>query len=61
MEEESDYYFNEDGLLVFTRHYHLKRGYCCGKGCLHCPYNWEKVPEPTRSNLLKRQNKRENK
>ncbi len=28
----------ENGLLVFTEAYHLKRGYCCGSGCRHCPY-----------------------
>jgi hypothetical protein len=25
-------------LFVFTREYHLKRGYCCKNGCRHCPY-----------------------
>ncbi|MCB0738786.1 MAG: hypothetical protein KDC92_14830 [Bacteroidetes bacterium] len=40
-----DFYFNEQGLMVFTEHYHLKRGYCCGSKCKHCPYNWEKVPK----------------
>lgn len=24
--------------VVFTAAYHLKRGYCCGSGCRHCPY-----------------------
>ena len=24
--------------LVFTRQYHLRRGYCCGSGCRHCPF-----------------------
>ncbi|MDQ3017691.1 MAG: DUF5522 domain-containing protein [Bacteroidota bacterium] len=33
-----DYYIDEDGLWVFTEQYHLKRGYCCGSGCRHCPY-----------------------
>jgi hypothetical protein len=47
-----DYYFNEDGLLVFTEKFLLKRGYCCGSGCKHCPYNYEAVPEPKRSQLL---------
>lgn len=37
-EAEADYYFNDSGLMVFTRTFHLKRGYCCQKGCLHCPY-----------------------
>lgn len=36
--EKEDYYLNEQGFLVFTEKYHLKRGYCCQSGCLHCPY-----------------------
>lgn len=36
--EEKDYYIDENGFLVMTREYHLKRGYCCGSGCRHCPY-----------------------
>ena len=32
-----DYYF-EGTLMVFTAAYHLKRGYCCGSGCRHCPF-----------------------
>ncbi len=39
-----DFYF-EDGLMVFTAAYHLKRGSCCGKGCRHCPYDHENVPQ----------------
>jgi hypothetical protein len=33
-----DFYFNEQGMMVFTEKYHLKRGYCCGNGCKHCPF-----------------------
>jgi len=33
-----DFYFDPGGLLVFTAAYHLRRGYCCGSGCRHCPY-----------------------
>ena len=36
-----DYYFNEEGLMVFTKEFHLKRGYCCKSNCLHCPYKEE--------------------
>lgn len=36
--EEIDYYINKEGLYVFTAWYHLRRGYCCGNGSLHCPY-----------------------
>jgi len=39
--EGEDYYINQDGNLVFTEAYHLKRGYCCESGCLHCPYDKE--------------------
>ena len=38
--EGEDYYF--DGpYMVFTEKYHLKRGYCCGSGCRHCPWKAE--------------------
>lgn len=53
MIEGIDYYINRDGLLVFTSAYHLERKQCCGSGCLHCPYSYEKVPEPARTLLLK--------
>lgn len=33
-----EYYINENGKVVFTEEYHLRRGYCCGSGCKHCPY-----------------------
>jgi Family of unknown function (DUF5522) len=36
--EDQDFYWEGD-FIVFTRHYHLKRGYCCGSGCRHCPYD----------------------
>ncbi|WP_245975129.1 DUF5522 domain-containing protein [Deminuibacter soli] len=52
--EHIDYYLNAQGLMVFTAHYHLQRGYCCGNGCLHCPYNYEAVPEPKRSEMQQR-------
>jgi hypothetical protein len=28
----------EEGKVVFTAAYHLRRGYCCGSGCRHCPF-----------------------
>lgn len=34
-----DYVFDEQGRVVFTRAFHLKRGFCCGSGCVHCPYD----------------------
>lgn len=47
------YYINEQGLVVLTARFHLERGYCCGNGCKHCPYDYERVPEPKRSLLRK--------
>jgi hypothetical protein len=35
---DGDYYFDDGGLLVFTKEYHVRRGYCCRSGCRHCPY-----------------------
>ena len=37
--EPDDYYFSDEGYIVFTEKYHLKRGYCCQNSCRHCPYN----------------------
>ena len=31
-------FYMENGYIVFTEVYHLKRGYCCNSGCRHCPY-----------------------
>jgi uncharacterized protein DUF5522 len=49
---EGVHFYNEKNFLVFTEKYHLQRGYCCGNGCRHCPYNYEKVEEPLRSKLI---------
>lgn len=35
-----EYYINEQGYVVFTEVYLLKRGYCCDNGCKHCPYTY---------------------
>lgn len=56
--EGIDFYYNEDGYVVLTEAYHLKKGYCCGNGCKHCPYNYEAVPEPKRSTLLQQKNEK---
>jgi len=34
----ADFYYNDNGLRVSTKAYHIRRGYCCGKGCKHCLY-----------------------
>ncbi|MCY7408760.1 MAG: DUF5522 domain-containing protein [Chitinophagales bacterium] len=47
LKEGVDYYINKDGLFVFTEAYHLRRGYCCKSGCLHCPYGFGIVPKET--------------
>ena len=52
MIENIDFYFNEDGNMVFTEKFHLAKGTCCGNGCKHCPYSFILVPEPKRSKLL---------
>ncbi len=50
--EGEDYYYNEQGYIVLTKKFHLKKGYCCGNGCKHCPYDYESVPEPKRSEIM---------
>ncbi|MGA3048697.1 MAG: DUF5522 domain-containing protein [Terracidiphilus sp.] len=43
--EPEDYYF-EGPYMVFTEAYHLKRGFCCGSGCRHCPYGFAATSTP---------------
>ncbi|MBL7870047.1 MAG: hypothetical protein JNM78_00440 [Cyclobacteriaceae bacterium] len=44
VKEGIDYYL-ENGMMVFTSTYHLKRGHCCKNKCRHCPYGLsEKIP-----------------
>ena len=54
-------YTNEGGNTALTREYLLSRGYCCGNGCLNCPYDYKNVPEPKRTQLLNERKKREEK
>lgn len=59
LKEHEDYYILPDGRLVFTASFLSRRGYCCGNGCLNCPYDYEKVGEPRRTMLLEqRKNER---
>ena len=34
-----DYYYDENGNVVFTENFHLRRGVCCGSGCINCPFD----------------------
>lgn len=35
----TDFYYDTNGYRVMTESYHTRRGYCCGNGCRHCPYD----------------------
>ncbi|HMT29192.1 MAG TPA: DUF5522 domain-containing protein [Bacteroidia bacterium] len=40
--DKEDFYFSEEGFIIFTEAYHLKRGYCCNNNCKHCPWKTKK-------------------
>jgi hypothetical protein len=50
--EGTDFYYDENGYIVLTEKFHLEKGFCCGNGCRHCPYNYEQVREPLKTKLL---------
>ncbi|MFY7653164.1 MAG: DUF5522 domain-containing protein [Chitinophagaceae bacterium] len=52
MIEGVDFYYDENGYMVLTAEHHEKRGYCCGHGCRHCPFDYECVPEPKKSQMI---------
>jgi hypothetical protein len=45
LEVKKDYYW-EDGKIILTSSFHIRRGSCCGNTCRHCPY----YPKYTRGN-----------
>ena len=47
--DPEDYYYSEEGYIVFTEKYLLKRGYCCQNGCKHCPYGFSHKSRKDRS------------
>ena len=57
LKEGLDFYYNQNGYVVLTEKYHLDKGFCCGNGCRHCPFHFENVPEPKRSELLQAKTK----
>lgn len=36
--EGLDYILTKDGYRIMTERFLINRGYCCGNGCLNCPY-----------------------
>lgn len=36
--QPGDFYIEKEN-IVFTEAYHRRRGYCCGSGCRHCPFD----------------------
>jgi hypothetical protein len=48
--DSEDYYYSDQGYLVFTAKYLLKRGYCCQNGCRHCPYGFD----PKKGRIIKK-------
>jgi hypothetical protein len=53
--DKEDYYLSEEGYIVFTEKYHLKRGYCCQSGCRHCPWKEEKKKKAAEGSGSKQQ------
>jgi Family of unknown function (DUF5522) len=51
-DDDEIFYVNEDGLYVFTAEYLLNRGYCCGNGCLHCPFDYKNVIDSVKKEKL---------
>jgi hypothetical protein len=45
LREGRDFYV-EAGAVVFTARYLAQRGFCCGSGCRHCPYEMAAAATP---------------
>ena len=51
--EPEDFYTTEEGFIIFTEKYHLKRGHCCQSGCKHCPFGFDKKTGTFRKDVRK--------
>ena len=56
--EDEELYVNDSGLYVFTAEHLLKRGYCCGNGCLHCPFDYKNVVDEKKKKNSKKTSKK---
>jgi len=56
--EKEDFYLSDEGYIIFTEKYHLKRGYCCLNGCKHCPYGEKKSLKKNQAERSGSQNKK---
>jgi hypothetical protein len=45
--EGIDFNYDENGLMILTRDYLLKRGRCCQSGCQNCPYGYGEKVDPS--------------
>lgn len=61
MDEGDEPFYNGDGYMIFTAAYLLSRGYCCGNGCMNCPYDYKNVPSPKREQLLEKRKQQDDK
>ena len=50
--DKDDYYLSDDGYIIFTEKYHLKRGYCCNSNCKHCPWKDKKENQNKGNNKI---------
>ena len=57
MKKEKEDFYIENGKYVFTESYHLKRGYCCGSGCRHCPFEPKYLKNNTKTIVDTNKNK----
>ncbi len=60
MIEGVDYTINEEGLMVLTEKFLRERGYCCGCGCVNCPYREKSEERRAESESEEREKSRKN-
>ncbi|PIP94714.1 MAG: hypothetical protein COW00_09400 [Bdellovibrio sp. CG12_big_fil_rev_8_21_14_0_65_39_13] len=47
LKEKEDFYYDDQGFMVFTESYLQKRGFCCQSGCRHCPWKFSEKFDPS--------------
>lgn len=46
LRENIDFYYDEEGKIIFTMDYLKERGRCCETGCKNCPFGFSQGHDP---------------
>jgi hypothetical protein len=56
-DDDDSFLINDKKTIIFDEAYLIKRGYCCGNGCVHCPFGYKNVLDEHKKMAFQKQQK----